>query len=91
MLDGVSRIDRPDTIGIFADRTWPSASGPGFLFFRHKRSFRFGPGQTAKTVAVTVRSDATAEADETFTFQLSGAVGASVTDPSGLGTIRDND
>jgi hypothetical protein len=49
----------------------------------------FPPGTTTRTVEVSVESDAVAEATETFTVHLSGAVGASVARGVGTGTIRD--
>ncbi|MEV4759180.1 Calx-beta domain-containing protein [Micromonospora sp. NPDC049559] len=49
------------------------------------------PGQTTKTVTVPVVDDAVDEPDETFTVRLSAPVGAALTDPTGVGTIVDND
>ncbi|MGH2793425.1 MAG: Calx-beta domain-containing protein [Actinomycetota bacterium] len=54
-------------------------------------SLTFSPGQTVKTVGVTVKGDADIEVDETFTLQLSGATGATIADGSGLGTILTDD
>jgi hypothetical protein len=51
----------------------------------------FLPGDTSKTVDVTVHGDTTHEADETFVVNLTGAVGASITDDQGLGTISNDD
>jgi Calx-beta domain len=51
----------------------------------------FLPGDTSKTVDVTVHGDTEREADETFTVNLGGAVGASITDDQGLGTISNDD
>jgi Calx-beta domain len=51
----------------------------------------FLPGDTSKTVDVTVHGDTKREADETFTVNLGGAVGASITDDQGLGTISNDD
>ena len=51
----------------------------------------FAPGETTRTVAVTVNGDAEGEADESFFVRLSGAVGATVSDDVGNGTITDDD
>jgi hypothetical protein len=52
----------------------------------------FDPGDTAKTVDVTIDGDTTNEADETFTVDLSGVTGtANLLDGSGQGTITNDD
>jgi Calx-beta domain len=49
----------------------------------------FQPGQTKRAIGVQVKSDTLTEPVETFTVNLSNAVGASIADGSGLGSIRD--
>src|SRR5439155_671009 len=51
----------------------------------------FAPGQTSKTINVSVKGDTTFEPDETFTVQLSNPSGATIADSSGLGTITNDD
>jgi large repetitive protein len=52
----------------------------------------FAPGDTSKTVDVTIDGDTTNEADETFTVDLSGVTGtANLLDGSGQGTITNDD
>jgi len=51
----------------------------------------FAPGETSKTVAVTVQGDVLLEPDETFFVNLSNASGATVIDGQGLGTIVNDD
>jgi urease beta subunit len=51
----------------------------------------FNPGQTAKTVDVTVKGDLTHESDEAFTVDLSNASNGNVLDGSGAGTITNDD
>jgi Calx-beta domain len=52
----------------------------------------FAAGETAKTVTVQVNGDTTAEPNETFTVNLSNAVGnATIADAQGVGTIVDDD
>ncbi len=55
----------------------------------------FFPGQTSRTIPVSILEDLDIESDETFFLTLSNAVGATITTPSGTltatGTIIDND
>src|SRR6266540_2532568 len=51
----------------------------------------FEPGQTTRTVEVTVNGDTLDEIDETFTTNLSNSVNATSADGIGLGTIIDDD
>ena len=51
----------------------------------------FSAGDTSKTIAVTVLSDALDEADETVTMTLSSASNATISDSTGTFTITDDD
>jgi hypothetical protein len=51
----------------------------------------FAAGVTTQTIVVPVRGDLLDEANETYFVNLSNAVGATITDNQGLGTINDND
>ena len=51
----------------------------------------FNPGDTSKTVAVTVYGDATAQGNRTFSLNLSNPINASVRDGQGTGLIVDED
>jgi ribosomal protein L35AE/L33A len=51
----------------------------------------FAPGDTSRTVTVSVLGDVLDEANETFTLRLSSAINASVADSSGRGTVTDDD
>ena len=50
----------------------------------------FAPGETAKTVAVTIVADTATEGDETFAMNLSAPVAAVLADGQGVGTIVDD-
>jgi chitinase len=51
----------------------------------------FAPGETSKTVAVTVNGDRIAEPNEVFFVNLSSPTNASVADGQGAGTIADDE
>ena len=51
----------------------------------------FAPGETTKTVTVTVSGDITQEADETVRLNLSNAIEATIADSQGTGTITNDD
>jgi hypothetical protein len=51
----------------------------------------FAPGETSKTVTVSVKSDRTSEPDETLSVELYNAAGAPIADGVGVGTIRNDD
>lgn len=51
----------------------------------------FAPGETSKSVPVTVRGDLLDEVNEAFAFNLSGATNATVSTTPGRVTITDND
>lgn len=51
----------------------------------------FSPGETAKTVDVTIAGDTAVEPDETFSLKLSSPTGAVITDDTGNVTITNDD
>ncbi|CAN5777734.1 hypothetical protein BH23ACT1_BH23ACT1_05440 [soil metagenome] len=51
----------------------------------------FNPGKTTQKVSIVLKSDAVAEADETFTLTLSSATNATIGDGTATGTIFDDD
>lgn len=51
----------------------------------------FAPGESARTVAITVRGDTIREANETFFVNLSNPQNATISDARGVGTINNDD
>jgi len=51
----------------------------------------FPPGVTSQQIAIVVSADAVPEGPENFAVNLSGAVGATIADPQGVGIISDDD
>src|SRR5262249_30218716 len=62
----------------YASANGTAAAGTDYLPVAGTLTFQ--PGETVKTVPVTVIGDRFAEADETFLLNLSGAVGAGIGD-----------
>lgn len=54
-------------------------------------SVTFNPGETSRTVTVTIVGDNDVEPDENFSVNLLSASGANIADASGTGTILDDD
>ena len=73
--------DGPATAGATAGADYVAASG----------TLTFAPGETAKTVEVTVLDDTGWEDGETFTVELGNARNATLADGSGEGAIADDD
>jgi len=68
-----------------------TATRPGD-FTAKSGSITFAPGTTGQTVKVTISPDTVAEGDEGFRVVMSGASsGILISDPTGLGTILDDD
>jgi serralysin len=51
----------------------------------------FNPGETSKTISVSVRKETVFEADETFYLNLSNPTSATIADSQGTGTILNDD
>src|SRR5262249_20577649 len=51
----------------------------------------FNPGDTTKTIAVTINGDVSFEPDETFTVNLSSPINATISKAAGTGTIQNDD
>lgn len=51
----------------------------------------FSPGQTSKTISVSVNGDTVGESDETFSVLLTNAANAFIYDGTGSGTILDDE
>ena len=51
----------------------------------------FQPGETSRTISVSIKGDRKREANETFSVQLSNAVGATISDGVATVTILNDD
>jgi hypothetical protein len=68
---------------------WTATSGSDYTATNGTLTFQ--PGETRKAIAVPVLDDSEEEETETFTVALSDARNATLADPEGTGTIRDDD
>ena len=82
-LSAVSSVDFAT-----ADGTATSANSD---YVAESGTLNFGINDGTKTVIVVVQGDTNVEADEAFSVNLSNAVGATVADPFGVGTITTDD
>ena len=71
-----------------ADGTATAADGD---YVPTSGTLTFNPGETLKTVPVTINGDTARESDESFSLILSGASGADIGTSTGTGTIFDDD
>ena len=70
-----------DGTATVADNDYASNSG----------TLNFGPSDTTMQITVQVNHDFKPESDEAFTVNLFGAVGATISDADGTGTIQNDD
>ena len=75
------------TVG-YATNGGTATSGADFV--AESGTLTFAPGTTTQTITVPILNDSTFENSEAFTVTLSGAVNATITDATGVGTIRDD-
>ena len=80
-----------DTVTVAYASANGTASVAGKDYFPAIGTLTFLPGETTKTITVLVRKDIGVEGNETFFVNLSGAVGATLSDAQGQGTITNDD
>jgi urease beta subunit len=71
--------------------TIPGTATAGTDYETASGTVTFNAGETSKTVTITVLGDTAIEEAETFTVALSNAVGGTIADNVGLGTISNDD
>jgi hypothetical protein len=81
------------TITVDATTANGTATAPGdYTAISSPQTITFNPGDTIKTVSISVNGDTTVEPDETFFVNLANAsVNASISDNQGQGTITNDD
>lgn len=81
---------RSSTVTVVASTAGGTATA-GTDFTSKSATVTFAAGTTSSPFTVTVLGDATAEANETFTVNLTSASGATLSDAQGVGTIMNDD
>jgi uncharacterized protein (DUF1778 family) len=88
----VVTLDRPSTGVVSLNyATQDGAAVAGLDYTATSGSLNFAPGETAKTVKVTLLNDTLAESSEAFNLVLSSLSGATSLDPVGTAIIGEND
>jgi len=79
------------TVTVQYSTTDGSAKAPADYTASPLTSVTFTPGTTTQQISIPVQGDITDENTETFFVNLSNAVGATISDSQGVGTIVDDD
>ncbi len=92
-LNFVITLDAPSGLGVEVrvnTANGTAAAGSDYVAVNNG-GFTFQPGETSKTLPVTVNSDTAPEPDENFTVVLSGVTNAAIGTGTGIGTIVNDD
>ena len=85
-------LSAPSSLPITAEYTTADGTAIAGADYEATNSLlTFAPGETSKTVTVTVNGDSLDEIDETFTLNLTNPTNATIAEAVGTGTIVDND
>jgi probable HAF family extracellular repeat protein len=88
----IVRLSQPTTTAVSVNFTTVNGTATAGVDYNFTNgTLVFAPGETSKAVTVVVRGDRTREADETFSVNLSGVSGATISDSTGAGVIRNDD
>ncbi len=68
-----------------------TATSPSDFTAIPTQTLTLNPGETSKPISVTINGDTTAEPDESFVINLSGAANATISDAQGTGTLANDD
>jgi hypothetical protein len=79
------------TVGVNCATVNGSATAPSDYTAVTNATLSFAPGDTSKTISVTIDGDTAFEADETLFVNLSSPVNATIADSQGRGTILNDD
>ena len=87
----VITLDRPSTGTVSVHYTTQAGTAGAADFAATSGNLSFAPGETAKTVAVSIIDDGAPEGNEKFNLVLSAVSGATLPDAVGTATIWAND
>jgi hypothetical protein len=92
MLTFTVSLSAPSNLTVTANfGTADASANAGSDYLATTGSLTFNPGETSKTIAVSITGDTTNEPDETFVVNISNPVNATVSDGQGVGTIVNDD
>jgi len=91
-LNFVMTLDAPSSLGVSVNvATANGTATAGSDYVGTTGGIFFAPGETSKTLPVTINSDTAPEADESFTVTMSGVTNATIGANPGTGTIINDD
>lgn len=91
-LNFVLTLDAPSSLGVSVNvATANGTATAGSDYVGTTGGIFFAPGETSKTLPVTINSDTAPEADESFTVTMSGVTNATIGANPGTGTIINDD
>ena len=88
----VVTLDKASSVPVTVQyKTVDGSAAGGVDYAASTGTVTFAPGTTSQMIHVDIQGDSVAEADETFTVELSSPVGATIADGSGTGSITNDD
>ncbi|MEO8033741.1 MAG: Calx-beta domain-containing protein [Acidobacteriota bacterium] len=85
-------LNQPQSLPVTVDyQTFNGTATSGSDYQSLSGSVVFAPGQTSRTIEVTINGDLVSESDETFFVRLTNASGAPLGRAEAIGTIRNDD
>jgi hypothetical protein len=91
MTFGVSLANASDGVITVSYRTVAGTALTKSDYTAVTGTLTFQPGETSKSITVSVKADRGVEADETFTVELFNVAGTTIADGVATGTIRNDD
>ena len=91
-IDFTVILSHPSALPVTVDwSTTPGTAAAGSDYVAASGTVMFAPLDIVETVSIIVKGDATFEADETFTLDLSNTSGVPIGDVQGMATIANDD
>ncbi|MSU63714.1 MAG: hypothetical protein EXS31_15160 [Pedosphaera sp.] len=95
-LAGVLSVQLSKISGQTVTVKWATADGTALAatdYVAASADLTFAPGETSKSITVSIKGDTVTETDETFTVNLTGSVNATISNAKAVGvvTIVDNE
>src|SRR6185312_17283968 len=85
----LSRASSQTVTAIYSTADGSASAGSDYM--STSGTVTFNPGETSKTITVTIFGDTVVEGNESFFVNLTSATNATIADGQGIGTIVDDD